>query len=90
MTPKEIALQACTLRGAHHLDLRKITDEIFLIIENNVELMHQYLLEVEAKGVGYVNSNIGKAVKKNYDLTNANEREEHPSSSLIQSHQIFE
>ncbi len=84
MTANEIAEQAITRLN------RRITNDIFLIIQNDRELMQEYLVQVHSKGVGEVNREIGKAVKNAYSLVNANEREDNPSCTLIQSHQIFE
>jgi hypothetical protein len=69
---------------------KKITDEVFLIIQNDRELMQDYLRAVEKHGLDLVNKTIGKAVKKKYGLINLDEREDNPSSTLIQSHQKFE
>jgi hypothetical protein len=52
--------------------------------------MHEYLLAVESNQLKTVNQQIGKAVKAAYGLVNADEREDNPSCTLIQSHQIFE
>lgn len=67
----------------------KITNEIFLLIQNDRNLMHSYLRAVEEHGLDNVNQTIGKAVKQSYNLTNLNDREENPSCTLIQSHQKF-
>jgi hypothetical protein len=69
---------------------RRITNEVFLIIQNDPALMHSYLKAVEGKGLDHVNQTIGKVVKKAYGLVNLNEREDNPSCTLIQSHQKFE
>ena len=69
---------------------KRITNEVFLIIQNNKELMYEYLRQVEAKGLDTVNQSIGKEVKKEYGLTNIDDREDNPSCTLIQSHQKFE
>lgn len=68
---------------------RRITNEIFLIIQNDRELMQAYLRAVERQGLDSVNQGIGKAVKAAYGLEKSNERENNPSCTLIQSHQIF-
>lgn len=68
---------------------KKITNEIFLIIQNDRELMHEYLRAVEKDTLDVVNQQIGKSVKIAYSLINANEREDNPSCTLIQSHQVF-
>lgn len=83
MTSLEIAEAAVALFN------KRITNEIFLIIQNDRDLMHAYLREVEHKGLDSVNQTIGKYVKVKYNLTNA-AREKKPSCTLIQSHQKFE
>jgi len=65
---------------------KKITNEIFLIIQNDRELMQDYLRAVEKKGHDTVYRYIGKAIKTQYHLTNMNDREDNPSCTLIQSH----
>jgi hypothetical protein len=82
--PHEIAAEAISRLNS------KITDEIFLIIQNDRELMQRYLLAVEEHGRNTVNQQIGKIIKSSYQLTNAVERGHEPSCTLIQSHQIFE
>ena len=67
-----------------------ITDQVFLLIQHDRELMYDYLRLVEDKGLGVVNRNIGKAVKSHLGLENAPERGTSPNSTLIQSFQIFE
>ena len=67
----------------------RITNEIFMIIQNNRELMQSYLRAVESDGLDVVNQIIGKNVKESYELDNVNERENNPSCTLIQSHQKF-
>jgi len=84
MTADEIAQYAIARLN------KRITNEIFLIIQNDRELMHEYLLAVESNQLKTVNQQIGKAVKAAYGLVNADEREDNPSCTLIQSHQIFE
>ncbi len=84
MTTKEIAQEAIAILN------KKITNEVFLIIQNNRELMLEYLRAVEANGLDVVNQTIGREVKAAYDLINFDEREDNPSCTLIQSHQKFE
>lgn len=67
-----------------------ITDQVFLLIQNDHELMHDYLRLVEDKGLDVTNRSIGKAVKHEFGLDNAPERGTSPNSTLIQSFQIFE
>jgi hypothetical protein len=68
---------------------KRITNEVFLIIQNDRELMYEYLRLVESMGLDTVNQSIGKEVKKQYGLTNIDDREDNPSCTLIQSHQKF-
>ncbi|MBC8470290.1 MAG: hypothetical protein H8D56_12530 [Planctomycetes bacterium] len=84
MTSKEIAQEAIAKMN------KRITNEIFLIIQNDRKLMHEYLRAVEANGLDSLNQSIGKEVKKIYQLTNLNDREDNPSCTLIQSHQKFD
>jgi hypothetical protein len=84
MLPKDIAKDAIELMN------KRITNEIFLIIQNNRELMHNYLRAVEERGLDTVNQQIGKAVKDQYQLVNMDDREDNPSCTLIQSHQKFQ
>lgn len=84
MEPSQIAQEAFS-----RLD-KKITNYVFLIIQNDRELMQNYLRAVQEKGLDQVNRTIGKAVKSQYHLTNIDDRENDPSCTLIQSHQKFE
>ena len=84
MTPGEIAEAAISKFN------KKITNEIFLIIQNDRDLMHAYLRAVEDNHLDNVNQTIGKVVKEQYGLMNMDEREDNPSCTLIQSHQKFE
>lgn len=84
MSPTEIANAAIAKLN------RRITNEVFLTIQNDRELMLPYLRAVEELGLDTVNQQIGKAVKASYQLVNDAERENNPSCTLIQSHQIFE
>ena len=84
MSPQEIAEAAIAKLN------KKITNEIFLIIQNDRELMYYYLKAVEDKGLDVVNQTIGKSVKYKYHLINLDDREDDPSCTLIQSHSKFE
>ena len=68
---------------------RTITDEIFLLIQHDRDLMQNYLRLVENEGLNQVNRQIGKAVKKAYRLNDDEIREDAPHSTLLRSHQIF-
>ena len=69
---------------------KTITNSVFLMIQNDRELMKEYLDLVQEKSLIVVNQNLGKAIKKRFYLENYHEREEEPTSTLIQSHQKFE
>jgi len=84
MIAKEIAQTAIAKMN------KKITNEIFLIIQNDRDLMYEYLRAVQSDTLDIVNRAIGKEVKAAYKLNNLEDREDNPSCTLIQSHQIFE
>jgi hypothetical protein len=73
-----------------HQFSKRITDEIFLMIQNDKELMYEYLKLVEANGLTVVNQQIGKKVKNRFALDNDLTRNVIPNSTLIKSHQEFE
>ena len=66
-----------------------VTDEIFLAIQNNHELMQCYLRLVDQCGLHNINKNIGKEIKKQFSLRNKPLRSNKPASTLISSHQKF-
>jgi len=68
---------------------KSITDKVFLEIQGDRALMHEYLKLVESNGLTSVNQHIGKKVKERFNLTNDQARQEEPESTLIQSHQQF-
>ena len=82
MRPSEIANRAINFLND------KITDKVFLLIQNNDELMYEYLKSVEDIGLDKTNQVIGKTVKSRYNLENE-DREYNPKSTLIQSHTKF-
>jgi len=84
MTPAQLAQETIAQMN------KRITNEIFLLIQNDRRLMYEYLRAVEDNGLDTVNQQIGKAIKTRYQLINLNERENNPSCTLIQSHQKFE
>ncbi len=84
MTPEQIANAAIERFN------KRMTNEVFLTIQNDRELMHDYLRTVEEHGLDRVNQTIGKRVKEVYHLVNTNDREDNPSCTLIQTHQKFE
>lgn len=67
---------------------KRITDEVFFIIERNRESMKKYLGAVEKYGVKTTNQIIGKAVKKAYNLKSSG-IEKYPKCTLISSHTKF-
>jgi len=83
MSAKDIANKAIGILN------KRITNEVFLTIQNNGPLMLEYLRAVEADGLDLVNQTIGKEVKAAYHLSNIDEKEDDPSCTLIQSHQKF-
>jgi hypothetical protein len=69
---------------------KTITDEVFLLIQENRDYMQEYLELVHKNGKNDVNNYIGKQVKDRYDLKNSKRRNSKPRSTLIKSHQEFE
>jgi len=69
---------------------KRITNEVFMLIQNDRQLMQGYLDLVHEHGAHSVNSGIGKEIKRAYRLNNLDDREDNPSCTLIQSHQKFE
>ena len=67
-----------------------ITDHVFLTIQNDRNLMQQYLKLIEKKGINAINQRIGREIKKKYNLSNFPKRNKKPISTLISSHQIFQ
>jgi hypothetical protein len=67
---------------------KEITDQVFLMIENDKDLLQEYLRLVSDHKLDTVNQLIGKMVKIKYNLDNAT-REDNPKSKLIKSHQEF-
>jgi hypothetical protein len=83
MDPTDIAERATSLLN------KRITDEVFLTIQRDPQLMHDYLRAVEKNGLDTVNRIIGKHIKEKYHLKNA-DRAKKPQSTLIQTHQKFD
>jgi hypothetical protein len=70
---------------------KTITDEVFVLIQNNRDFMQKYLQLVHEKGVQTVNQHIGKMVMSKYGLTPDTGRNTEPQSTLIAtSHQEFQ
>ena len=84
MNANEIAQEAIGILN------KKITNEVFLVIQTNRSLMLEYLRAIERDGLDSVNRTIGKEVKAAYKLSNIDDREDNPDCTLIQSHQKFE
>lgn len=69
----------------------ELTDQVFLYIQSNREIMHDYLLTVSHyEEVKIVNSKIAQAIKQHYVLTTKNQINNNPKSNLIQSYEKFE
>lgn len=69
----------------------ELTDIVFQYIENDKELLKQYLDLVANTGdLRVVNSNIAKAVSKRFYLKTNGSQEINPKSKLIQSYSEFE
>lgn len=62
-----------------------ITDRVFLMIQENRDLMLEYLRLVSDTSLDDVNKSLGKAVKERLRLENG-EIEDNPDSSLIKSY----
>jgi hypothetical protein len=69
---------------------KTITDEVFLLIQNDRAFMQEYLRLVSEKGLDVVNRHIGKMVMQKYGLIPDEGRNTKPKSTLIStSHQEF-
>jgi hypothetical protein len=67
----------------------KITDKVFLMIQNDKELMHEYLHIVEENPpLRTVNSAIANEIRRRFDLISIGESD-NPESFLIQGHEKF-
>ena len=64
--------------------MRKITDHVFLNIQNNERLMRDYQTQVNENGLLTVNQAIGRKVKELFELEDDG-RCDTPRSWLIQS-----
>lgn len=67
-----------------------ITDNVFLMIQNDKDLMKDYLLLLENHKLNIINSSLAKEIKKRYNLENKDLKNKSPKSNLIQSFEIFE
>jgi hypothetical protein len=66
-----------------------ITDQVFLTIQEDRELMLEYLRLVSDTKLDTVNQQIGKKVRFRFNLDKAPRRQDAPKSTLIKSHQMF-
>jgi hypothetical protein len=69
---------------------KTITDEVFLLIQNDRGFMQEYLELVESKGHATVNRQIGRMIAQKYGLTSEDGQNYEPESSLILSHQVYD
>ena len=70
---------------------KTIIDDVFLLIQNNRDLMKEYLYLVQEKGLQTVNQQIGKMVMKQYGLKHDDTgRNYEPKSTLISSYTELE
>ena len=60
---------------------KTITDEVFLLIQNDRVFMQEYLELVHEKGLDVVNRHIGKMVMQKYNLTQDEGRNKDPKST---------
>lgn len=79
MTLNEIADEAIRKMNIN------MTDQIFLIIQNDRDLIQEYLRAVESEGLDKVNRTIGKKVKDFYGFENGDE-DNRPMSKLIKTY----
>lgn len=63
----------------------ELTDLVFQYIENDAELMHDYLRLVSDKDLDTVNKALGRKIKEKFGVDNL-ERDNNPKSKLIQSY----
>ncbi len=68
---------------------KDITDRIFLLIQEDRELMIRYLDLVREMGRQTMNKEIGKAIKKEFNLTDGPAQNKQPKSTLIRSYQEY-
>jgi hypothetical protein len=66
--------------------IEDITDHVFGVIQEDYELMQQYIQQVKENDRDTVNKAIGKYIKKRLNLTNLG-REDDSESSLIKSYE---
>lgn len=66
--------------------IEDITDHVFGVIQEDYELMQQYIQQVKENDRDTVNKTIGKYIKKRLNLTNLG-LEDDSESSLIKSYE---
>jgi len=70
----------------------KITDEIFLMIQNNPELMHEYQRQADVHTLDALNRRLGELIPDRFRLGNLEDengqvlRNSNPRSNLIRSY----
>ena len=67
----------------------RVTDQVLLFIENDRELLGQYLHTVEGKELDTVNAHIAQAIKRHFGLESKGEKCNTPNSKLIQGYEKF-
>ena len=67
----------------------RLTDQVFLFIENDRELLGQYLHTVEGKELDTVIAHIAQAIKRHFGLESKGEKCNTPNSKLIQGYEKF-
>jgi len=85
MTPQEKEIKEFAEKAIEKFNER-ITDEIFLFIQNDKKLMYEYLRIVEKHTLDTTNQVIGKVIPKLYHLDNKG-RKNNPTSTLIKSYE---
>jgi hypothetical protein len=68
----------------------EITDSVFLMIQNDRELLQAYMKLLENHKQNVINSSIAKEIKKKYNLDNKDLKIKEPKSYLIKSHESFD
>jgi CO dehydrogenase/acetyl-CoA synthase beta subunit len=68
----------------------EITDNIFLMIQNDRTLIQEYLKLLEKNQQNVINSSIAKEIKNRFKLENQDLKIKNPKSFLIKSHESFE
>jgi hypothetical protein len=67
----------------------EITDYVFLMIQNDRELLQEYMKLLGNNKQNVINSSIAKEIKKTYNLENQNLIIKNPKSFLIKSYESF-